>query len=214
MSNRQYRTNQMSFGMMSKLASSHSLYSLPFSAAPKSSSEDQSVDESQQQSNKVVSEEKPVNTGENEAKSLPSSLENMVVKKASGFQTNLFERLNEQRLAEPAICDLAINVENKTYYAHKCLLVASCDYFAAMMLRSGMLETRQDTIELKGVSALGLRGVLDFIYTGELRLTLGNVADLVRAVSHLQVKYALGLLRFLLYIIIFQNLIRDFHDLI
>lgn len=214
MSNRQYRTNQMSFGMMSKLASSHSLYSLPFSAASKSSSDDQSVDESQQQSNKAVSEEKPVNTGENEAKSLPNSVENMVVKKASGFQTSLFERLNEQRLAEPAICDLAINVENKTYYAHKCLLVASCDYFAAMMLRSGMLETRQDTIELKGVSALGLRGVLDFIYTGELRLTLGNVADLVRAVSHLQVKYALGLLRFLLYRIIFQNLIRDFHDLI
>lgn len=186
----------MSFGMMSKLASSHSLYSLPFSATPISPSDDQSADESLQQSNKAVNEEKPVNTDENQAKSLPNSLENIVVKKASGFQTSLFERLNEQRLAEPAICDLAINVENKTYYAHKCLLVASCDYFAAMMLRSGMLETRQDTIELKGVSALGLRGVLDFIYTGELRLTLGNVADLVRAVSHLQVKYALGLFGF------------------
>lgn len=119
----------------------------------------------------------------------------VVVKKASGFQSGLLDKLNEQRLlGEAAICDLAINVENCTYYAHKCLLVASCDYFAAMMLRSGMLETRQDCIELKGVSALGLRTILDFVYTGDLKLTLANVADVIRAVSHLQVKYALGYL--------------------
>lgn len=130
--------------------------------------------------------------GTNNNSNTSSQMQMSVVKKASGFQAILFEKLNEQRFAEPAVCDLAITVENRTFYAHKCLLIASCDYFAAMMLRSGMLETRQDTIELKGVSAQGLRGVLEFIYTGELCLTLGNVADLLRAVSHLQVKYALG----------------------
>lgn len=35
--------------------------------------------------------------------------------------------------------------------------------------------------------------VIDFIYTGELRLSIGHIAELIRAISHLQVKYALKL---------------------
>lgn len=117
-------------------------------------------------------------------------MNNGVVKKASGFQSNIFEKLNEQRVSQPeASCDIAIDINGTVFYAHKCLLIASCDYFAAM-LRSGMLETRQDKIELKGMSAQGLKSVLEFIYTGELTLSLNTVADLLRVVSHLQVKFA------------------------
>ncbi|CAF4388208.1 unnamed protein product, partial [Adineta steineri] len=41
--------------------------------------------------------------------------------------------------------------------------------------RSGMQEATADTIELKDITANGLRAVLDFIYTGELSLSIENI---------------------------------------
>lgn len=116
----------------------------------------------------------------------------MTVKKATGFKSSLLEKLNEQRFLYPTICDMTIVVGDDTYHVHKCLMIASSDYFAAM-LRSGMQEARQDKIELKGISSQGLTHVLDFIYTGELKLSTFNIEDILRAVSHLQVKYAIKL---------------------
>jgi hypothetical protein len=82
-------------------------------------------------------------------------------------------------------------------YVFRCVLVASSDYFEAMISRSGMQEAtagksfhrrllyiriltiynnyRLDTIELKDITANGLRAVLDFIYTGELTLSIENI---------------------------------------
>ncbi len=50
-----------------------------------------------------------------------------------------------------------------------------------------MLETVSDSMELKGVSATGLSGVLDFIYSGTLHLDQDNVMEVLSASSHLQV---------------------------
>lgn len=115
------------------------------------------------------------------------------IKKAIGFKSSLLEKLNEQRYTQPPICDMAIIIGQETFYVHKCLMIASSDYFAAMFLRSGMQEARQDKIELKGVCSQGLQYLLDFIYTGELKLSIQNIEQILRAVSHLQVKYAIKL---------------------
>ena len=114
------------------------------------------------------------------------------IKKAVGYKNYLLEKLNEQRIANPSICDMIINVDGHIFHVHKCLMIASSDYFAAMF-NSGMQETRASQIELKGVSIQGLREVIDFVYSGELKLSLNNITDVLRSVSHLQVKYALKL---------------------
>ena len=50
-----------------------------------------------------------------------------------------------------------------------------------------MLETVSNSMELKGVSFIGLRGVVDFIYSGDLHLDQDNVMEVLTAASHLQV---------------------------
>ena len=49
-----------------------------------------------------------------------------------------------------------------------------------------MREVRGDSAELRGVSAVGLSGVLDFIYTGELHLNEDNILEVIASSSHLQ----------------------------
>lgn len=126
-----------------------------------------------------------------------SQVPSRVVKEAAGFKQTLLDRLNQQRRksvenAASTVCDMVITTEGQTFHVHKCIMIASCDFFAAME-RSGMQETRQTCIELKSVSALGLETLIDFIYTGELRLDMNNIEDVLQAVFHLQVQYAIKL---------------------
>lgn len=60
-------------------------------------------------------------------------------KKAYQFKSSVLERLREQRNSRE-FCDLVLRAENETFNVHKCVLVASSDYFEAMISRSGMQE--------------------------------------------------------------------------
>ncbi|CAF0851324.1 unnamed protein product [Brachionus calyciflorus] len=115
-----------------------------------------------------------------------------VLKCYPDFKTLLLTKLNEQRFLKPPLTDLTLIADQNTYNVHKCLLIATSDYFDAM-LRSGMQETRTDHIELKGISTEGLEQVINFIYTGELCLNESNIEHVLRAISHLQIKNALNL---------------------
>ncbi len=50
-----------------------------------------------------------------------------------------------------------------------------------------MRERSQTDIQLPGVSAAGVKHLLDYIYTSKLSLSLANVQDVLSAASHLQV---------------------------
>ena len=115
-----------------------------------------------------------------------------VVKRANEYKNVVLEKLRDQRDNQPQLCDMCVVVDEHKFHMHKCLMIASCDYFDAM-LRSGMQETRASSIELKGVSVSGFRAVVDFVYSGELKLSMNTIGDLIRVISHLQVKYALKL---------------------
>ena len=65
-------------------------------------------------------------------------------------------------------------------------MVACSDYFRVMMT-GVMRESREEFVELKGVTAGGLSVVVDFAYTGRLELTTDNVEEVLSAASHLQV---------------------------
>lgn len=67
------------------------------------------------------------------------------------------------------------------------MVLASCsDYFRAMFT-DAMRESRQSEICLNGVTAAGMRLLLDYAYTSRLALNLANIQDVLSAASHVQV---------------------------
>jgi len=71
--------------------------------------------------------------------------------------------------------------------------MAACSDYFRVMLTGQMRESREECVELKGVTASGLTVVVDFAYTGRLELTTDNVEDVLSAASHLQVSVAVEL---------------------
>lgn len=65
--------------------------------------------------------------------------------------------------------------------------MAACSDYFRVMLTGFMRESREEFVELKGVTAGGLTVVVDFAYTGRLELTTENVEEVLSAASHLQV---------------------------
>lgn len=51
----------------------------------------------------------------------------------------------------------------------------------------GMREQEMREIKLHGVTKLGLKNIIDFIYTSKVRLDMGNLQDTLEAANFLQV---------------------------
>lgn len=57
-------------------------------------------------------------------------------------------------------------------------MVACSDYFRVMLTGPGkMKESRENSIELKGVTAQGLKAMVDFAYSGRMILSLQNLEE-------------------------------------
>uniref|UniRef100_A0A8C8YFA8 Kelch like family member 26 n=1 Tax=Prolemur simus TaxID=1328070 RepID=A0A8C8YFA8_PROSS len=94
---------------------------------------------------------------------------------APGHSTSLLQGLATLR-AQGQLLDVVLTVSREAFHAHKVVLAACSDYFRAMFT-GGMREASQDVIELKGVSARGLRHIIDFAYSAEVTLDLDCVQD-------------------------------------
>ncbi|ESP05145.1 hypothetical protein LOTGIDRAFT_103262 [Lottia gigantea] len=75
-------------------------------------------------------------------------------------------------------CDVSIVVCEVTFNAHRHILAASSSFFKAMFM-SGMTEEKQREITLHGVDKEILQGLLSFIYSGIIEITLDNVQELM-----------------------------------
>ncbi|RUS88524.1 hypothetical protein EGW08_003700 [Elysia chlorotica] len=103
----------------------------------------------------------------------------------------LLHGLQELRKSN-TLCDYTLIADGQKIPVHRVVMVACSDYFRVMMT-GVMKESREETVELKGVTAGGLSVVVDFAYTGRLELTTDNVEEVLSAASHLQVSVAVEL---------------------
>uniref|UniRef100_A0A1I7RXN9 BTB domain-containing protein n=1 Tax=Bursaphelenchus xylophilus TaxID=6326 RepID=A0A1I7RXN9_BURXY len=87
---------------------------------------------------------------------------------------------------EGLYCDLQIVCEDQVFNVHKVLMAAGVSYFRHM-LRSGMLESSHNRVELTNVTPEALAAIVDFVYTGRTELSNKNAVDILLAANFLMV---------------------------
>ncbi|CAH8454944.1 unnamed protein product [Heterobilharzia americana] len=117
---------------------------------------------------------------------------------ANHYSVTAFRKMNSFR-KKGKLCDVVIKAEGREFLAHRVVLAASSDYFNAMF-SSGMAESAQLEIELKSISPEIMDALLDYVYTGQVRVSMDNVQDLLPAASLVQMEVdstnVLGIRRF------------------
>ncbi|NWW89101.1 KLH13 protein, partial [Rhynochetos jubatus] len=96
--------------------------------------------------------------------------------------------------SQSALCDVTLEAEGVCFPAHKIVLASASNYckilFVGNLTRAGSLH---GNIQLKAVSAAGLRNVLNFIYSNKLDLSLQNIEETFKAAETLLVREVIKL---------------------
>ncbi|NXW83086.1 ZN652 protein, partial [Alopecoenas beccarii] len=96
------------------------------------------------------------------------------------------DRLNEQRLFQPDLCDVDIVlVQHKSIFpAHKGVLAAYSQFFHSLFTQNKQLQRVE--LSLEALTSQGLQQILNFIYTSKLLVNSCNVQDVLNAATVLQ----------------------------
>ncbi len=87
---------------------------------------------------------------------------------------------------EGLLCDIELQVEDKTISAHRALLASVSPYFK-VLFSGGFKEVTQKVIEIKEVSFNGLKRVIDCCYETTLDLNTEDLSDILEAASLVQI---------------------------
>ncbi|NXS63027.1 KLHL9 protein, partial [Brachypteracias leptosomus] len=109
------------------------------------------------------------------------------------YLEKLLEGLSSLR-SQNALCDVTLEAEGVCFPAHKIILASASNYckilFVGNLTSTGSPDGH---IQLKTVSAAGLRNVLNFIYSNKLDLSLQNIEETFKAAETLLVREVIKL---------------------
>ena len=109
------------------------------------------------------------------------------------YMTDIFRDLDCQRKEENAsLCDVVLSADGRKFSAHRCILAATSDYFRSMFHRNRFTESAKQEVELHSISSEALEIILETIYTGNLKLNIDNVYNIVAAADHLMLSDVKG----------------------
>ncbi len=99
------------------------------------------------------------------------------------YTKRLTKSLNDQR-KENQLCDVVINVGGKAFHAHKNVLAAGSSYFLAMFT-SGFREAAESEVNIAGKAEI-FEFILDFVYTGVMKISPETVLELLEMACYMQ----------------------------
>uniref|UniRef100_A0A914XJ89 BTB domain-containing protein n=1 Tax=Plectus sambesii TaxID=2011161 RepID=A0A914XJ89_9BILA len=85
------------------------------------------------------------------------------------------------------LCDVTLVVDDHRFSAHRVVLAATVPYFRAMFT-SAMVEVQQNEINMHGIEPDTLEQLVNFAYSGKVRITISNVQSLMVGASFLQLE--------------------------
>lgn len=83
------------------------------------------------------------------------------------------------------LTDVILSVQGEDFPCHRAILAAASHYFRAMFC-SGLRESHEEQVEMKGLDSETMRILLDYTYTGRALLTDSNVQKILEAASQFQ----------------------------
>lgn len=83
------------------------------------------------------------------------------------------------------LTDVTLSVEGQDFPCHRALLAAASHYYRAMFC-SGLRESHEDWVEIKGVDSETMGTLLDYTYTSRAVITHSNVQKTLEAASLFQ----------------------------
>jgi len=103
----------------------------------------------------------------------------------NAFTANAFREFNRIRRSGQ-LCDITIVSNGRQFSAHKVVLAASIPYFHTMFT-CGLYEAKQNKIHLDGHDANVLEQVINYAYTGSIKLTQENIFMITNLAAYMQI---------------------------
>ncbi|CAH1266274.1 KLHL24 [Branchiostoma lanceolatum] len=98
-------------------------------------------------------------------------------------QRHLVAELNRQRTAREFL-DMVVEVEGTQFPCHRAVLTTT-PYFKTM-LSPNFAESNSNVVPLHGIDSSSFSKILDFVYTGEIRISEGDVQNILETAHMLQ----------------------------
>ncbi|XP_069498492.1 actin-binding protein IPP [Ambystoma mexicanum] len=103
----------------------------------------------------------------------------------------ILAQINRMR-GQADLCDVRLVVGEKQFVVHRLVMAASSPYFSAL-LSGGLSESSKDVVHILGVESDTFQLLLDFIYTGTVAISAGNVQELLTAADMMQLSEVVDL---------------------
>ena len=98
---------------------------------------------------------------------------------------NVLEYAKEKR-NNGFLNDITIKAGDQTIAANR-MILSCCSPFFEAMFDLEMKEKYQNPVQIHGVDGAAVKSVVDFMYSGEVKITSENVMELIAASDYLQV---------------------------